>query len=370
MRCHRNQFYIHCYQFDMALSEKWLYAANMVATKINRWFNKPGVHVCSSINSILIVKLDEIGDMAVSVHVFAFLRKQYPNAKITLFCKPFVKSLVHNDSNIDFIITEISEATGKFDIWVELRGNWKTLFKSLLNCKKFRVDRGSVRFSQRGNQPHEILTNYRVIENLLFEGQKCDSISEILEHPFCRPTLYPSKEEKELAILRIEEFGLKRFAVIHPSARRILRQWPAERFAEIAKFLYSEYQITPLIIGTNDEVDCLNQIKNLCNECEIWVSNDSLLTLYAVMQQSELFIGNESGPLQLADLANIPCIGLFGPGVKDVFYPQNHQATVIHHVLECNPCDQLHCINANKPCIEMIEVQTVKLELKKLLFAK
>jgi len=353
----------------MALSEKWLYAANMIATKFNRWLNKPSIQACSKIDTILIVKLDEIGDMAVSVHVFAFLKKQYPNAKITLLCKPFVKSLVQNDPNIDFIVTELAEVTGKFDVWVELRGNWKTLFMSLLHCRKFRVDRGSIRFSQRGNQPHEILTNYRVIENLLFEGQKCIGINEILEHPICRPTLYPSREEIELANQRIAEFELTRFAVIHPSARRILRQWPAERFAEIAKFLYSEYQITPLIIGTNDEVDCLNKIKSICNECEVWVSNDSLLTLFSVMQQCLVFIGNESGPLQLADLANIPCIGLFGPGVKDVFYPQNNKATVIHHVLECNPCDQIHC-TASKPCIEMIEVETVKMELKKLLFAK
>jgi hypothetical protein len=354
----------------MALSEKWLYAANMVATKISRWLNKPSIHTCSKIGNILIVKLDEIGDMAVSVHVFAFLKKQYPAAKITLLCKPFVKTLVQNDPNIDMILTEISEVKGKFDIWVELRGNWKTLLKSLLQCSKFRADRGSIRFSQRGNQPHEILTNYRVIENLLFEGQKCNGINEIIEHPFCRPTLYPSEEEIELAKQRITEFGLMRFAVIHPSARRILRQWPPERFAEIAKFLYSEYQITPLIIGTNDEVDCLNKIKSICHECEVWVSNDSLLTLFSLMQQSLVFIGNESGPLQLADLANIPCIGLFGPGVKDVFYPQNKRAIVLHHLLECNPCNQIHCTNESKPCIEMIEVQTVKLELKQMLFAK
>lgn len=354
----------------MALNEKWLYAANMVATRINRWFNKPSVHDCANIDSILIVKLDEIGDMAVTVHVFAFLKKQYPNAKITLLCKPFVKSLILNDSNIDFIITEHADIKSKFDIWVELRGNWETFFMSLMNCKKYRVDRGSVRFTQRGNQQHEILTNYRVIENLLFEGQKCAGIHEILQHPFCRPTLYPSREEIDLAKQRIAEFGLTRFAVIHPSARRILRQWPAERFADIAKFLYSEFQITPLIIGTESEKAVLNQIKDICHESEIWISNDSLLTLYSVMQQSLVFIGNESGPLQLADLANIPCIGLFGPGVKDVFYPQNQSAVVLHHVLECNPCDQIHCTNASKPCIELIEVETVKAELKKMLFAK
>lgn len=354
----------------MGLNEKWLYAANMVATKINRWFNKPTIQDCTKMESILVVKLDEIGDMAVSVHVFAFLKKQYPNAKITLLCKPFVKSLIQNDPNIDFVITELADLKSKFDIWVELRGNWKTFFMSLLHCRKFRADRGTVRFAQRGNQPHEILTNYRAIENLLFEGQKCKNINEILEHPICRPNLYPSKEEIALANQRISEFGLTRFAVIHPSARRILRQWPAERFAEIAKFLYSEFQITPLIIGTESETECLNQIKNSCPECEVWISNDSLLTLFGVMQQSEVFIGNESGPLQLADLASIPCVGLFGPGVKDVFYPQNKRATVIHHVLDCNPCDQIHCTNVNKPCIEMIEVKTVKLELKKLLFAK
>jgi ADP-heptose:LPS heptosyltransferase len=353
----------------MALSEKWLYAANMVATKINRWFNKPTVDECTHIESILVVKMDEIGDMATSVHVFSFLKKQYPNAKITLLCRPFVKSLIQHDPNIDIVLTDTAELKGRFDVWVELRGNWSTFFKSLLNCKKYRVDRGSIRFAQRGNQQHEILTNYNVIDDLLFEGQKCAGLHEILEHTNCRPTLYPSKEEKELANQRIAEFGLTKFAVIHPSARRILRQWPAERFAEIAKILISEYQITPLLIGTVDEADCLNKIKSICNECEVWVSNDSLLTLFAVLQQSSIFIGNESGPLQLADLSNIPCVGLFGPGVKDVFYPQNKQAAVIHHVLACNPCNQIDCISPNNPCINLIEVESVKIELKKLLSA-
>ena len=53
-----------------------------------------------------------------------------------------------------------------------------------------------------------------------------------------------------------------------------------------------------------------------------WITTSSLGTFASVISRAELFLGNESGPLQIADAMGVKSIGLFGPGVKDVFYPQ------------------------------------------------
>lgn len=348
----------------MVRFEKILYGFNMVLSAclnfvLGIFSAKPNTQ---KVESIVCIKLDEIGDMAASVHVFQNLRDIFPNAKITVLCKPFVQSLIQNDPNIDVFINRVGDLK-TYDLWVELRGTWQTFMLSIFKTRKMRVDRGIVRFKQRGNQPHETVTNERIIAPI---------ISKFIPEyqPNLKPKLYPSKNEMLLAKQRVESLGVGKYVVIHPAARRVLRQWPAERFAKIAKHLWERFAIYTIVVGTQDELDILEKVKGNSDFIQIWVSNDSLLTLYAVIQGAELFIGNESGPLQIADLSGTPVIGLFGPGVKNVFYPQmNAKSKVIHSLLACNPCDQIHC-SESIPCIDRIEVMEVSAMIDKLLSAK
>ncbi len=344
--------------------EKLLYGLNMALSaclnSILGIFSRDADR--TKVRSVVCIKLDEIGDMAASVHVFQNLRDIFPNAKITVLCKPFVQSLIQNDPNIDQFLNDSSELK-KYDVWVELRGNWKTFFASILKTNKFRVDRGTVRFKQRGNQPHETITNSRIIEPILLKYASDLDLKGVSK-------LYPSLAEITLAKERIESLNVQKHVVIHPAARRVLRQWPAERFAFIAKHLWERYALNTIVVGTKDEIDILENVKSGQDFVKIWISNDSLLTLFSVIQNAELFIGNESGPLQIADLSGIPVIGLFGPGVKNVFYPQrNSRSKVIHSFLECNPCDQIHC-SESIPCIERIQTIEVTQVIDELLSTK
>ena len=56
------------------------------------------------------------------------------------------------------------------------------------------------------------------------------------------------------------------------------------------------------------------------------------MQLAAVMRQCDFFVGNESGPLHFAIVEKKPLVALFGPGVKDVFYPLYPNQKVIHHM--------------------------------------
>jgi ADP-heptose:LPS heptosyltransferase len=273
-----------------------------------------------------------------------------------------VQSLIQNDPNIDVFLNDPSELQN-YDVWVELRGNWNTFFASILKTNKFRVDRGTVRFKQRGSQPHETITNSRIIVPILLKYASDLELKGVSK-------LYPSLAEITLAKERIESLNVQKYVVIHPAARRVLRQWPAERFAMIAKHLWEKFAIHTIVVGTKDEIDILENVKSGQDFVKIWISNDSLLTLFSVIQNAELFIGNESGPLQIADLSGIPVIGLFGPGVKNVFYPQrNSRSKVIHSLLKCNPCDQIHCTES-VPCIDRIQLFEVTEAIDGLLSTK
>ena len=175
MRCLHGRFYTLALQFDM--NEKVLFFANLLVSRLVNAIGMLGRVPARKLGpnpKILVVKWDEIGDMAAAVHVFGTLRSAYPGAEITVLCKPFVSSLIANDPAVDSVITSVDAWKERYDVVVELRGTWKTLGRSfaLRTMPKYRVDRGWIRFLQRGKQPHEVMTNYRVIMPLLNGDRK------------------------------------------------------------------------------------------------------------------------------------------------------------------------------------------------------
>jgi ADP-heptose:LPS heptosyltransferase len=338
----------------------------------------------SSIKSILVVKWDEIGDMAAAVHVFGTLKSAYPEAKLTVLCKHFVASLIAGDPAVDAVITDIEDWRERYDVVVELRGTWKTLWKSLAlrTMPKYRVDRGWVRFLQRGDQPHEVVTNERIIRPLLGEGQ-----------PIAKRVLYPSSAEIAQAQVwsdwalsgggfaqldppsnqsegeKTDAPEFSGYAILHTGARRELRRWPLDRFVALSKWLQKEKKLVPIWVGTGEEELQLNEAFALGAVGKKWVAleGSSLLSFYAFIASSKLYVGNESGPLQLADITEIPLVAIYGPGVPDVFYPRSARSRVLHEVLDCNPCDQIHCVRPSDRCIDQIGLAAVQLAVNEVL---
>jgi ADP-heptose:LPS heptosyltransferase len=325
-------------------SEQFLFLANLAMSKL---WSKPSHN--ETVRSVLVVKLDEIGDMATATHCFKLLKDSYPDAILTILCKPFVKNLIENDPYVDEILTDVNTWNTKFDVIVELRGTWKTLFKSLMFLPKMRVSRALIRWRNRGNQLHEVQTN-------------TDTIAPILESGFksSNPQLYYS-DQNSLSVNRyLSQNSIQKFAIFHVGARKKLRQWNHDRFAVVADYLFEKHAIPSLFIGTEDERKDIESVQNHMKSLSYNLSGKfSLAELSYLCSKASIYIGNESGPLQIASSFEIPLIALFGPGVPNVFYPIHPKARIFHHVLACNPCDQIHCVQPNNPCISMISTLDV-----------
>jgi ADP-heptose:LPS heptosyltransferase len=393
-------------------SEKWLFFFNIL---VSRWVNAlgpGGLRLSDSIpsstpkkssqdrsngqgrktsklpiKSILVVKWDEIGDMAAAVHVFGTLKSAYSEAELHVLCKPFVSTLIVGDPSIDKVITNIEDWQQRYDVVVELRGTWKTLRKSLSlrTMPKYRVDRGWVRFLQRGAQPHEVVTNERIIRALVGEDftvekrQLFPSAAEVAEaERWSNLALSSELSDNEYSAqlnsslpagATVSNKEVSGYAILHTGARRELRRWPLERFVALSKWLLSEKNLIPIWVGTADEESQLDKAFAMGAVGKKWVAPEgsSLLSFYAFIASSKLYVGNESGPLQLADIAEVPLVAIYGPGVPDVFYPQSTRSRVLHEVLDCNPCDQIHCLRPTDRCIDRISLASVQLAISKVL---
>jgi len=321
-------------------SEQLLYLANIL---MSRWVNAAKNAAAIQPQTILCVKYDEIGDVVNSTHIFALLKEKFPKATLHVLTKPYSAPLLEGNPHIDVVMTDIGAWKTRYDIVVEMRGTWRSLFKTLRYYPKLRFDRGWVRLQHRGNQLHEVETNAEIVKEL---------VGDLAPQA---PQLYLMEKHKLVAAHFISSHKLSRFAVIHAGARKALRRWPAQNFAALADHLQEQYGLQVVLAGIPEEVPQLQEIAQKAQHpVHLFTDGFSLLDLAALLAQAALFVGNESGPLQVADVMQTPLVALFGPGVPTVFYPRNPKSRCIHHILECNPCDQVHCKFPENTCMQRI----------------
>lgn len=337
--------------FHPGLPDKFVNVASILLSKlINRRKKIEGI----TVKSIFIIRQDEIGDMCYSTHAFSLLKKKYPDCKITVWCKPAAAALIQHDPNIDLIISDDKPEGDKYDLIVDLRGKWAGIFYSLLNTPKYRLERGTVRLKNKGHQPHESETIYQIIK---------PAIGDL---PFELPQLYASALENNLASDFINENKLNRFAILHTQVKRQLRQWPEERFAEIAIYLKEKFELDIIFCGDKNEISGIERIQKLIPFTTY--SSAGKLNLGAfksLCEKAQLFIGNDSSPLHIASLSGVPSIGLFGPGQSDTFYPLGKKSGLLHHILPCHPCTQISC-KQSLTCMQRISVEEVKNKIEEL----
>ncbi|MES2778626.1 MAG: glycosyltransferase family 9 protein [Bacteroidota bacterium] len=326
--------------------EKLVYLASMLLTKtINR--NKDIQAFVPK--HILCIRQDEIGDMCYTLHVFTMLKQQFPDAKITLLCKPSAITLLNNNPAITHLTSNFGDLIHKYDLIIDLRGTWRSIVFSITHWPPFRLDRATIRFanSQAGKHPHEVITNLQVVESIIDEHNR--NIS---------PHIYTGKTDQKKAEDFLIDHNIGAFALLHIGARRALRKW--NQYEQLATYLKREKKLNIVFTGDKSEIKEIKQLQSkLPFETYSTAGFFNLTELSALASLCTLYVGNESGPLHIAAVSGAKCIGLYGPGEPFVFYPWGTQSAVLHHVLDCNPCDQIHCVHPDNPCINRIALAEV-----------
>jgi ADP-heptose:LPS heptosyltransferase len=290
---------------------------------------------------ILIIKLDDIGDMVYATPMFAELRRHFVGSAITLFCKKNVAVLVKNDPNLDVIESDFSCLKSvNYDLIIDARGGWRVLLHYVLKHRGAWLSKGAVRWKNRKKRVHDAATNLEIIAPLVGE------VVHDLE-----PKLYWDSAWLLPRQLNVD----KPFAVFHLGGNSALRHWRLDRYAALANHLHLHHKLDICVVGVAAESHLTAALQALCDFAIIDLTGGLALDeTAALLSKARIFVGNESGPLHVACAVQCPSVGLFGPGVPDVFYP--HNATILHSVLPCNPCQQKICSQPQDWCMDRIAV--------------
>ena len=101
------------------------------------------------------------------------------------------------------------------------------------------------------------------------------------------------------------------FVLLNPGAGWGAKQWPAERYGQVARRLAQDGMQALINFGPGEE-SLMRAVVSASGDTATGVSG-SLTQLIALTRRAQLFIGGDTGPLHLAAALGIPVVAIFGP---------------------------------------------------------
>ncbi len=127
-----------------------------------------------------------------------------------------------------------------------------------------------------------------------------------------KPVQLPCDEAAEQECDRwLAKRGIQKFILLNPGAGWGAKQWPAERYGEVARQLNKDGLGSLINAGPNEED--LAQAVHAASGSAAGTFTGSLTQLIALTRRASLFIGGDTGPMHLAAALGISVVGIFGP---------------------------------------------------------
>ncbi len=270
---------------------------------------------------ILFVTSNRIGDAILSTGLLAHLIDAWPQARITLACGPVAAPLFADTPNIEKLIALVKQrrAGHWIDLWRQCAGQvWDLVVDLRASALAWMLLARRRAVLRKGDAP---IHRVRLISSVLG-----------LDPP-APPRLYIGPDRHRRARDLIPD-GAPVLA-LGPTANWGGKQWPADRFAALARDLLAPG--APLaggriavFAGPNERgpVDAL--IAGLSGVTVIDLAGSiDLLTAAACLQRCTLYVGNDSGLMHLAAAAGVPTLGLFGPSPELHYAPWGERAAFV-----------------------------------------
>lgn len=143
--------------------------------------------------------------------------------------------------------------------------------------------------------------------------QNLSIVESILGRPLTVPAVEVPRDTaaEERIAKRLGELGASDFVIVNPGAGWGAKQWPAERYGQVARRLAS-CGTQPLVNYGPGEEELAREVER-ASEGTARSFQCTIGELAALTRRAKLFIGGDTGPLHLAAALKIPVVAIFGP---------------------------------------------------------
>ncbi|MCI5224023.1 MAG: lipopolysaccharide heptosyltransferase II [Candidatus Electrothrix sp. AR4] len=329
--------------------------------------------------NILIRSTNWIGDAIMTTPAVRSIRRNFPEAKITLLALPWVADVFAACPHIDHIFIYDKQGRhqglrGKLRLAADLREEGYDLTILLQNAFEAALITFLARIPVRGGYTTDgrgLLLTHRVRKHPdigtkhqvhyyqeMLEGlglQRSDNALELFLDPAAvqeaDDLLKEALQGKEVPII-----GLNPGAAYGPA-----KCWPATKYAKLAGRLFDETGGLVVIFGTAADQEAAAKISASAGELVLDLTGKTTLALaLACIARCHVFVTNDSGLMHVAAALNTPLVAVFGSTDHIATGPFSEQTTVVRQPIQCSPCMQTHCSKGHFQCMEAITVETVE----------
>ncbi len=309
---------------------------------------------------IFLMSPNWIGDCVMSLPAVRALKKILPETEIFIVTKPHLSSIYKNIPEICKIveIPHMKKMRNFLKAIRELRKYkikqgilFPNSFKSALLMRLAGVKhltgyskdlRGWMLKRKRkfnGKSVHQIQSYLSIIE--IYLGREAGGVFS--------NTIIFTDSEKELALKTLKDNGVTRdtqLIGISPSAAYgPSKEWPVSSFI---KLIDNVSQVTDdsrfIVFGSDKDSDKIGKISDSVSVPVIVIGGAySLREAITIISLCDVFVGNDSGLLHVADGAGVPSIGIFGPTSPAATSPPADITESIYKNVECSPCSFKVC---------------------------
>jgi len=192
------------------------------------------------------------------------------------------------------------------------------------------------------------------------------------ENTFSQFAPKPGEADAVRTLLPKKNGNVAPIILLNPNASDLvpLRQWPNQRYAELAKKLLAQFpEIYIGFTGAPNEAQATERlVAELGSErCLCLAGKTTLRQLMVLYTLAEILVTNDSGPAHFASLTQINVITLFGPETPALFSARTPRNVALWAGLSCSPCvnafNNRQSACRNNLCMQEISVEQVFAEV-------
>lgn len=288
---------------------------------------------------ILVIRFRWIGDVLLSSVLCNSLKQTFPNAVVDYLIQDASADLYQDHPYIDNVIGITQQernsplkywrkiravASCKYDLIIDAQGTAQSELLALMS-RKTAISIGRKRrrrglfYSYRVDAPpsygHKIEERLKLLEPLIELGIEVKRDENIVVNV---PSVLKAQLRRSM-VKRGIDFARPVF-VFSVSAKHGYKKWRVDYLQKVAQYCLENYhaQIVLYSGSAAEAADIAEFHKAMNMNPDIYadIKTDNLMMLAALIQNCQLFIGNEGGPRHIAQSVNVPSAAVFSPSAK------------------------------------------------------
>lgn len=320
---------------------------------------------------ILIIRLGSLGDIILTSPVLINLKIQYPESSISFLCKERYREVAELLPGVDRVITVADDISANryigallrldrenFHLVVDLQGNMRSWL-----ARKAIVSDETVVYPKRRYE-RIVAVKRKVIPrawphtaDLYNEAVRELGARVVCDRPVLRIPAGALDEAAHDFVVRNKEYVLVAPGAAHPN-----KQWPIDRFAEVARILHEQEKVGIVWAVTEADSDGA-AFDGFPDESILRLVDYPFPALLQLISSALVTVTNDSGIAHASTAAGTPVVAVFGPTHPCLgFAPKGMFDRVIEVDEPCRPCS-LHgkkpCYRDKRYCFERVEPEIV-----------